>query len=253
MKIFITSDWHCEFGLSIPYLIDNYTPDQSEYDVMVMAGDFSIAGYIKQDLRELCTYIEKPIIFVPGNHEYYSNGKYSIEEINHWIDEIEWEFENLHTLNRDYVCIDDICFGGCVGWMDGSFSMDMPEENKENIEFSISDFTQTTDMTYSRCVEMGERDKEFLRDCYIADVVVTHNAPSMKSLAPQFIGSRNNPFFVNDWSDVIEEVNPKLWIHGHTHNSFDYKEYNTRVICNPIGYITGREKTGYDKYKIVGV
>ncbi len=27
-----------------------------------------------------------------------------------------------------------------------------------------------------------------------------------------------------------------LWIHGHTHDSFDYVHNGTRVVCNPRGY-----------------
>ena len=27
-----------------------------------------------------------------------------------------------------------------------------------------------------------------------------------------------------------------LWIHGHTHDSFDYRLNGTRVVCNPRGY-----------------
>jgi hypothetical protein len=27
-----------------------------------------------------------------------------------------------------------------------------------------------------------------------------------------------------------------LWIHGHTHDSFDYTVGGTRVLCNPRGY-----------------
>ena len=26
-----------------------------------------------------------------------------------------------------------------------------------------------------------------------------------------------------------------LWIHGHTHNNFDYEVNGTRVVCNPRG------------------
>ena len=28
----------------------------------------------------------------------------------------------------------------------------------------------------------------------------------------------------------------RLWIHGHTHDSFDYQVQGTRVLCNPRGY-----------------
>jgi hypothetical protein len=27
-----------------------------------------------------------------------------------------------------------------------------------------------------------------------------------------------------------------VWIHGHTHDSCDYVEEGTRVVCNPRGY-----------------
>jgi hypothetical protein len=27
-----------------------------------------------------------------------------------------------------------------------------------------------------------------------------------------------------------------LWVHGHTHDSFDYVVNGTRVVCNPRGY-----------------
>ena len=30
---------------------------------------------------------------------------------------------------------------------------------------------------------------------------------------------------------------PRLWIHGHIHDSHDYTIGNTRVIANPRGYI----------------
>jgi hypothetical protein len=28
----------------------------------------------------------------------------------------------------------------------------------------------------------------------------------------------------------------QLWVHGHTHDSFDYRVAGTRVVCNPRGY-----------------
>jgi hypothetical protein len=28
----------------------------------------------------------------------------------------------------------------------------------------------------------------------------------------------------------------QLWIHGHTHDSFDYLLNGTRIVCNPRGY-----------------
>jgi Icc-related predicted phosphoesterase len=46
-----------------------------------------------------------------------------------------------------------------------------------------------------------------------------------------------NRFFVNDMSDRINAKKPKLWVHGHTHDSCDYiAGERTRVVCNPKGY-----------------
>jgi hypothetical protein len=33
----------------------------------------------------------------------------------------------------------------------------------------------------------------------------------------------------------------KLWTHGHTHELFDYMIGDTRVVCNPRGYINYEE------------
>jgi hypothetical protein len=53
---------------------------------------------------------------------------------------------------------------------------------------------------------------------------------------------------VNDWDynygfasyneDVILDYPEiKVWVHGHMHDPFDYTLGETRVICNPRGYI----------------
>ena len=34
------------------------------------------------------------------------------------------------------------------------------------------------------------------------------------------------------------DLQPKLWIHGHTHDRCDYAIGNTRVVANPLGYPT---------------
>jgi hypothetical protein len=36
---------------------------------------------------------------------------------------------------------------------------------------------------------------------------------------------------------IVDHPQIKLWTHGHTHHPFDYIVGETRVICNPRGYI----------------
>ncbi len=67
-------------------------------------------------------------------------------------------------------------------------------------------------------------------------VVITHFAPSRKSISPKFEGSPVNACFVSDLEPQILRWQPELWVHGHTHGSFDYKVGKTRVVCNARGY-----------------
>ena len=66
--------------------------------------------------------------------------------------------------------------------------------------------------------------------------MVTHHAPSPRSIHPRFAGSVINACFISDAERLIDGARADLWIHGHTHDSFDYNVNGTRVLCNPRGY-----------------
>jgi hypothetical protein len=67
-------------------------------------------------------------------------------------------------------------------------------------------------------------------------VVITHHAPSPRSIHPRFEGSPINACFVSRAEHLLGGARAGLWIHGHTHDSFDYSVDGTRVVCNPRGY-----------------
>lgn len=82
----------------------------------------------------------------------------------------------------------------------------------------------------------------------MTNVVMTHHAPSSRSVHLKYKadsimngGYRSNlDFFIEDHPEII------LWTHGHMHDEFDYNiNNNTRVICNPRGYI-GHEIKAYN-------
>ena len=86
-------------------------------------------------------------------------------------------------------------------------------------------------------------------------VVVTHHAPSRGSVHPRFAGSPVNPCFVSDLEHLMGGDRVALWIHGHTHDSFDYEVAGTRVVSNPRGYAKdGRnENPAFDPALVVEV
>ncbi len=42
--------------------------------------------------------------------------------------------------------------------------------------------------------------------------------------------------FSSNLDGLVASSGASLWVHGHTHDSFDYAIDRTRVICNPKGY-----------------
>jgi Icc-related predicted phosphoesterase len=122
---------------------------------------------------------------------------------------------------------------------------------------AIADFSDRTGkLTTARAKVMHERSRAFLRETLATPhdgptVVVTHHAPHRGSLHPRYVGSPANPGFVSDLEGLILTGKPELWVHGHVHDSYDYRVGRTRVVCNPKGY--GNENLGFDPCLVVEV
>lgn len=83
------------------------------------------------------------------------------------------------------------------------------------------------------------------------DVVVTHHLPHIRSVAPRYVGDALTRYFLHDISDVVEGCGARLWLHGHTHDSMDYRVGPTRVLCNPFGYRRYEENPGFQEFLTV--
>lgn len=62
-----------------------------------------------------------------------------------------------------------------------------------------------------------------------------------------------NPSFASRLENVIEQYQPDLWIHDHTHVPCDYEIFGTRVVCNPRGYPTESLGEGFSPGLVVEV
>lgn len=76
-------------------------------------------------------------------------------------------------------------------------------------------------------------------------VVLTHHAPSPGSVRPRFAGDPPTPAFVTDLDRLMDASRVALWVHGHTHDPFDYTVHGTRVVCNPRGYAPHQLAQGF--------
>ena len=225
MRIQILSDTHHEFyrNLDYPYI---RAMDLHDIDVVVLAGDIcsrpSLGVVLEEYARRGCE-----IVYVAGNHEYYLGTKPEVWET---IDDIVRDYPNFHWLNNDSVVINGQRFIGGTLWYPGTTEAILGRNN-------WSDFIRIFGKPGQWIFEEAKRAKQYLVDNVEEnDIVVTHMLPSWQSVDPQYKHADTNCFFINDCERLIQEVQPKLWVHGHTHCSMDYKIMDTRIIANPRGY-----------------
>jgi Icc-related predicted phosphoesterase len=69
-------------------------------------------------------------------------------------------------------------------------------------------------------------------------VVITHRAPSLKSVATGKETDLISAAYVSKMDDFIAEHGPALSVHGHVHENRDYVIGSTRILNNAFGSTT---------------
>jgi Icc-related predicted phosphoesterase len=206
--------------------------DPTGVDALVLAGDISNCSTVARHLQWLSEKYSN-IIYVPGNHEYYGSSFASVQKI---LDSLK-----VHLLRNEPITVMGHTFIGNTLW----FPYD-----SQNVYYKrgMNDFSYIQDFS-SWVYEENRKTIEALQHVDSSTIVVTHHAPSYRSIHPLYQGANLNRFFVTPLDSLIESRQPKLWIHGHTHTSFDYWIGATRIICNPFGYRC--EDTGFVMGKVI--
>jgi hypothetical protein len=133
-------------------------------------------------------------------------------------------------------------FVGATLWTDFKLFGDAREaESIEACRVVLYDFRKIDGLTADAWKLRHAQSRAFLEDELVGrdnarTVVVTHHLPGWGSVAARFKEDPASAGFATDLAALIEETQPALWIHGHTHDSFDYTIGRTRVLCNPAGY-----------------
>ncbi|MDF1685056.1 MAG: metallophosphoesterase [Legionellaceae bacterium] len=232
MNLLILSDLHLEFGA--------LELSECAADVVVLAGDI----HLKTRGVEwaLNTFGDTPVVMVFGNHEFYG------EKYPSLVDKAKTlaQGSNVHVLENDGVAVDGVRFLGCTLWTNFRLFGD-PRLAGYFCQQEMKDFKKIrVAPRYSKLnpvdvVRIHEGSLSWLRGKLAEKfegktVVVTHHAPSGRSLWPAASGDLTNAAYASNLDDFIEKSAIDLWVHGHAHNSSDYKVGGTRVVCNPRGY-----------------
>ena len=104
IKLHILSDLHLEFS--------TFEPPATDADVIILAGD------IGKGNKGVCwarqTFPDKPILYVPGNHEFY--GTQRLETLR--LLRIAGQQTDVQILDEDEVVLDGVRFLGATLWTD---------------------------------------------------------------------------------------------------------------------------------------
>ena len=253
MKLWIVSDLHCEFGE--PFEVS----PPADADVCICAGDLLTKGVVPSLAWLANKFAQKmPVLFVAGNHEFYGE---ALQESLCEAKKIN--SHNLHFLENDVLKIDDVIFVGGTLWSDFRLYGRDPQVAMSYAQERMNDFKKVklSKKPYSKFRPIHAYRKHVeTRDFLVNElrkhhgkkiVAVTHHAPSACSIAPEFTDDPLSACYASDLDNIIREVGPSLWVHGHVHHRNDYPIGKTRIVSNPRGY--PGENNGFEPAFVVEI
>ena len=241
MKLGLASDLHLSFGPMNPEFFD------WRGDVLFIAGDLDEEDWLRKHGTDFFNKVSKMadhVVIILGNHEHYrSELDVSYWHLKEWLSK---QWGNIHLLENSVWVLDHIEVFAATMWTDyhGSPLAELHAQQMLN------------DFKYIRVAGKGFKKilpRDILREHMLAKnellnfleedtgrikLVMTHHAPSMRSVPNRFRHDRElNMAYCNAFDRLIEE-NPKIhcWMHGRTHDYFDYIIGQTRILCNSRGY-----------------
>jgi 3',5'-cyclic AMP phosphodiesterase CpdA len=276
MKLLVLSDLHLEFA-------DMAVPADADFDVAILAGDIVCPGSLAMAWAQRASTLQRAraVLLVPGNHEYYDRVMPDELAAMRCLADAA-AGPPVHLLDGDTVVIDGVRFVGCTLWTDFALPIDTADgpvsdvargiaaARRSMVDYRTIDVVDpapppgapaTRKLTPEDTLALHRAQRAWLQRALAEPfdgptVVITHHGPHRRSLAPRFAADWASTAFINELPASFFEV-PVLWVHGHTHTSFDYHVGGCRVVCNPRGYQVGRmalpENARFDAGRVIEI
>jgi predicted phosphohydrolase len=205
---------------------------KKDAELLVLAGDIGNPfSCIYEDFIFYCSELFVHVFIVSGNHEYYNN---CIDETDEKIKNICSKFENVHFLNNKTFDYEGITIVGTTLWSE------IPEKIKPKDLYSMNDYKKikvnkneifSIDVhrkLYKENLQFIEETLENKKNC----IVVTHHAPTFKSIQNEYTGDITNCCFASNLDYLFLHPNLLGWVYGHTHHNYCETRDNYFLFCN---------------------
>jgi hypothetical protein len=205
-----------------------------------------VAGDVHPGRRSLGwileTFANDTVLFVPGNHEFYGH---ALPKLTNDLKALA-AGTKVHVLDNDAVMVKGVRFLGATLWTDFKLK-GSPAAAGALAAAKMTDYRRIrVSPGYSRLKGLDTA-RLHSRSCYWLQqqfdqpaseptVVITHHAPSERSLHPSFLNDELSPAYASHLDEMVAASGAELWIHGHTHAAVDYCIGQTRVLSNQRGY-----------------
>ncbi|MGQ7260745.1 metallophosphoesterase [Vreelandella sp. V005] len=236
MRLRILSDLHLEF-------FDGHRdlPDV-DADVVILAGDIHRKSEGLAWARH--RFPDMPIIYVPGNHEFYGTCMPLLREA---LAE-EAERLDIELLDNREITLGGVRFYGTTLWTDFALYAGNPTKDPAHtvskalrympdfkIVQSSPGVTLTPQMSQQLHTEaLAWLEGELAQPFDGPKVVISHHAPMHDCIPDQYLGDALSPAFASNLPHLMGKMD--IWVHGHVHEPIDILRNGTRIIANPGGY-----------------
>lgn len=245
MKFQILSDLHIDSYVRQSHPVGHIP--KTDADIVLVAGDTANSDSGMPWLQQQAARLQVPLLTIAGNHEYFNEDILHFDKkLATWDNYDATQHLGLRFLQCQHIDIGEVRIIGCTLWTDYQY-----QANGDTIDIAkrfMRDYKQiyVGHELFSPEVSMQIHDeqRQWLKQALIAakqlgkkTVVMTHHSISPLSVSQKYATLPSNAAFVTDLSAwMFEDWAPTLWVHGHTHEAFDYRINDTRVIVNPRAY-----------------
>jgi predicted phosphodiesterase len=240
MRLLIFSDLHLEVWRERAPRFEITT---SKPDVVILAGDIHTRS--RAPAWAAKTFANIPVLYIAGNHEFYGQ---TIEKTGKSIHRECQIYPNVHYLDcREYM-MDGIRFLGTTLWTDFSlFGPHRKSNAMSQARLVLNDYQRIRveaegyrelrpiDTTGLHAKQKNWLEQKLGEAFSGYTVVVTHMAPSMRSISSEYATDLVSTAFASNLDHLVAKAD--VWVHGHTHASVDYHIGQCRVVANPLGYL----------------